>query len=94
MPPQPAASLFGTIEHHSGNPRVETFPGAACCRTSGSAKIFRTVIRGVWQQSKAAPLHGRLAAFLSRKPQDLGDKASRASLFRLQEENQGVKLWG
>jgi hypothetical protein len=31
---------------------------------------------------------------LSRKPQDLGDKAGRASLFRLQEENQGIKLWG
>jgi hypothetical protein len=29
-----------------------------------------------------------------RKPQDLGDKAGRASLFRLQEENQGIKLWG
>ena len=37
---------------------------------------------------------GRLAALLSSKPQDLGDKAWRASLFRLQEENQGVKLWG
>jgi hypothetical protein len=28
------------------------------------------------------------------REQDLGDKARRASLFRLQEENQGVKLWG
>lgn len=26
--------------------------------------------------------------------QDLGDKAGRASLFRLQEETTGIKLWG
>src|ERR1700747_1413198 len=44
------------IEHRSDNPRVETFPGAACCTTLSSAKIFRAIMRWLRQQSKAAPL--------------------------------------
>jgi hypothetical protein len=37
--------------------RVETFPGAACYKTLSNAMAFRAIMRGVWQQSKAAPLH-------------------------------------
>jgi hypothetical protein len=48
--------LIRTVEHRSSNPRVETFPGAACYTTLGSANIFRGIVRWVWQRSKAAPL--------------------------------------
>jgi hypothetical protein len=48
--------LIGTIEHRSGNSRVQTFPGAACCITLGSAKILRAIMRWIRRHSKAAPL--------------------------------------
>jgi hypothetical protein len=36
--------------------RVETFPEAACYRTTGSAMILPSMMRAVWQRAKAAPL--------------------------------------
>ena len=44
------------IETPVGHSRVETFPGAACCTTLGSAKTFCAIVRWVRQHSKAAPL--------------------------------------
>jgi len=35
---------------------VETFPGAACYATMGSAMIFRAIMRKGLKRSKAAPL--------------------------------------
>jgi hypothetical protein len=40
--------------------RVETFPGAACYKTLGSAMALRAIMRAVWQRSKAAPLQDSL----------------------------------
>jgi len=58
MSPQPGLCLqmIRTLKPHAANSRLETFAGAACYTTLGSAMFCRAIRSGVYQKSKAAPL--------------------------------------
>ena len=62
--------LIRTIQYRSGNPRVETFPGAACYVTLRGATIFRAVVSTVGPPSKAAPPPVSLREALRAWPPD------------------------